>query len=101
MYTSAIMERMQIYLARGQRVRLDALARQRSQPVAQLVREAVEQYLASEATASPEHDALFDLVGADGGIETETDVSERHHERLAKSAHWERAPRSGSRTRRR
>jgi hypothetical protein len=94
------MERMQIYLAQGQRVRLDALARQRSKPVAQLVREAVEQYLASEGTVVLERDGLFDLVGADGGRETGTDTSERHHELLAKAAHWEQGPRRGARARR-
>ncbi|MBU6281282.1 hypothetical protein KGQ64_03490 [bacterium] len=101
MYTVVIVERMQIYLARGQRVRLDALARRRSQPVAQLVREAVDQYLAAESAGPPEHDALFDLVGADGGLELEADVSARHHERLADAAHGERASRGRPRSRKR
>lgn len=94
------MERMQVYLARGQRVRLDALARQRSQPVAQLVREAVEHYLASEVAPLPTRDALFDLVGADDGLEVEADVAGRHHEHLASAAHWERETRRRTRTRR-
>ncbi len=101
MYTVVIVERMQIYLARGQRVRLDALARRRSQPVAQLVREAVEQYLAAESAGPQEHDALFDLVGADGGLELESDVSAHHHERLADAAHGERASRGRPRSRKR
>ena len=85
------MERMQVYLGRGQRMRLNMLARARERPVAELVREAVERYLAAEAPEIRDSDPLFRLVGADEGLERNDAVSERHHEILAGEAHWERA----------
>src|SRR5262245_42998818 len=86
-----IMERMQMYLGRGQRTRLGMLARARDRPVAELVREAVERYLAAEAPEIRNDDPLFGLVGADEGLERDDAVSERHHEVLARGAHWERS----------
>jgi len=80
-----------MYLGRGQRMRLGMLARARDKPVAELVREAVERYLAAEAPEIRNDDPLFGLVGADEGLERQDDVSERHHEVLAQEAHWDRS----------
>lgn len=82
------MRRTQLYLTAEQRRRLDALARAGGTSMAELVREAVEQYLAMKRAPPRADDALFDLIGAAGDLETATDVSSNKHKYL-KYAHWE------------
>jgi hypothetical protein len=77
------MERMQIYLETEQRLRLNALSRALRRPTAELIREAVDRYLAEQSQAVSPTDPLFDLIGAAGDLETATDVASNHHRYLA------------------
>ena len=83
------MQRTQLYLTHEQRRRLDALARAAGTSMADVVREAVETYLAGRQSRPRREDALFDLVGAGKGLDRATDVSSRHHHYLA-TPHWKR-----------
>lgn len=69
------MDRVQIYLATGQRARLSAAARKQGRPMAELVREALDVYLASSGSISPEGDTLFALAGAAVAPPPESGVS--------------------------
>lgn len=60
--------RTQIYLTREQRARLDALARRDGKSLAELVREALDAYLARAAAVPPEL-ALGQTFGALPGLE--------------------------------
>jgi predicted transcriptional regulator len=77
------MDRMQVYLEAEQRLRLNALARARGRPTAELIREAVGRYLDEEAKEISEDDGLFKLIGAGRAFETATDVASNHHRYLA------------------
>ena len=77
------MDRMQVYLESEQRLRLNALARTMGRPAAELIREAVSRYLEQETQDVSEKDALFELIGAGGDLETATDVASNHHRYLA------------------
>jgi hypothetical protein len=77
------MDRMQIYVETEQRLRLNALARAKGRPAAELVREALTRYLDDEASDISADDGLFQLIGAGGPYETATDVSSNHHRYLA------------------
>jgi len=78
------MERVQVYLEREQRLRLNALARSSRRPAAELIREAVDLYLKQRAQADvPDEDGLFSLVGMAGDLESATDVSTNRRKYLA------------------
>jgi len=80
------MHRTQLYLTHEQRRRLAAIAKTAGTSMAEVVREAVEQYLSARAPTAD--DGLFKLIGAAGDLETATDVSANHHKYL-RYAHWE------------
>lgn len=86
------MERMQIYLAGDQRMRLAAIARRQRRPVAELVREAVTRFLAAEEGEISDDDGLLRLVGAGAGLERARDVARRHHHYL-REPHWKKRDR--------
>lgn len=77
------MDRMQIYLETEQRLRLNALSRALGRPTAELIRDAVDRYLAEQSQSVSSNDPLFELVGAAGDLETATDVASNHHRYLA------------------
>jgi hypothetical protein len=77
------MDRMQIYLETEQRLRLNALSRALGRPTAELIRDAVDQYLAEQSRNVSSSDPLFELIGAAGDLETATDVASNHHRYLA------------------
>ena len=77
------MDRMQIYLETEQRLRLNALSRALGRPTAELIRDAVDQYLAEQSRSVSPNDPLFELIGAAGDLETATDVASNHHRYLA------------------
>ena len=76
---------MQVYLESEQKLRLNALARSRGRPAAELIREAVERYLDEHSQSIETGDPLLDLIGAAGALETERDVASNHHRYLAVS----------------
>lgn len=83
MYTS-IMERTQIYLSTEQRERLSATGRRRGRAMADLIREAIDCYLAAQAQDDDDKDAdaLLRLIGAGEGLDPARDVSKDHHRYL-------------------
>ena len=98
------MRRTQLYLSVEQRLRLDALGRARGRTMADLVREAVDRYLAT-SDAAGDDGAGLGLIGALGDLERARDVGERHDRYLAKARTGEvpagpkRAPRAARKQR--
>jgi hypothetical protein len=78
-----MMDRMQIYLETEQRLRLNALSRALRRPTAELIRDAVDRYLAEQSQSVSPNDPLFELIGAAGSLETATDVASNHQKYLA------------------
>ena len=76
------MIRTQVQLDEGQYERLRALAAERSQSIAQLVREGVDRVL-GEADRSRRWDTLWKAVGSCRDAEGRRDVSVRHDDVLA------------------
>ena len=83
------MKRTTIYLAPDLEVRLKREVARRGRPMAELVREAVEVYLASEPAAGP--------PGAGAFASGHADTAERADEILAETGFGEDAARAGGR----
>lgn len=64
MYTALYMVRMQVYLTETQRRLLERKARALGEPVAALIRLAIDRYFAGDGPERDPHDALKSTLGA-------------------------------------